>query len=208
MSRDGRIGDRELLKRLADALQMEGVNRMPAALNRDQVQVVVDLGRYLDPQPLYGTQTYWHHIETADVSGTPSYDAEILAADATLHQKVLSLYMEVEGDADAAFRTGQVRVYFRLPIGQPHYVIDLSNGFKTDSGGQWRTRFALSGLSTPSIANTGNLAAMNWDGYVPPEAPLRITVESEYGIANFPANSSVSWGIFAVQWPVGTQRPF
>jgi len=43
VSKDGRIGFRAALKALADILQIEGVQRMPLPVNRDQVQIVQPL---------------------------------------------------------------------------------------------------------------------------------------------------------------------
>jgi hypothetical protein len=57
MARDGQIGHRGWLKAIADALQMEGVNRFPAVLNRDQVQVVVNMDAGWADYSIWETQT-------------------------------------------------------------------------------------------------------------------------------------------------------
>jgi len=57
MAKDGQIGHRGWLKALADVLQMEGVNRMPAQLNRDQVQVVVNMDAGWAGYEIWETET-------------------------------------------------------------------------------------------------------------------------------------------------------
>jgi len=43
MAVDGRVGNRDMLHGMADALQVEGVSRVPNQINRDMIQPVYDL---------------------------------------------------------------------------------------------------------------------------------------------------------------------
>lgn len=216
MSRDGRIGNRALLKRIADALEMEGVRRAPMGLNTDQVQVVVDLGRFLDPPepdapPQFGAATVLYNSASGiALGGVAQDDREIIPAQ-TLETRILTFELEYSIPVDVNPAYGQIRIYYQLPVGQPFRAVDLLDAFYCDAAASNLARFAKGGYTYRPTATPGNwqaISGFDWDGYVPPQVPIRLeTTKANTGI-NFAAGTTLSWKFFALQWPVGTIPPY
>lgn len=209
MSRDGRIGNRAIIKRLADALQMEGVNRSPMDLNRDQVQVVVDLGRWLDPQLVAPASevTVDFNSATRALGGLFTDDWEVMPSIATHHSWVQSLDLVFDIPIDVASDPFAIRAYLQLPVGQPFPVVNINEFSRSNSGQAVAPRWNLRGcnIGFASSGNPMNSFASTWDGFIMADVPLRIDLGK---VLAFPAASTVTWRRLVWRWPIGTARPF
>lgn len=209
MSKDGRIGNRALLKRLANELQMEGVNRMPSDLNRDQVQVVVDLGRWVEPQLIAPASEITVDFDSATraINGLVTDDWEVMPAIATHHSWMQSLDLVFSIPIDAASDPIAIRGYLQLPVGQPFPVTNIQEATRSNSGMAVSPRWNLRGshIGFASSGNPMNAFASTWDGFIAATIPFRVDIAKPLV---FPAASTVTWRRLVWRWPINTARPF
>jgi len=216
VAKDGRIGNRALLKALADYLQVEGVNRAPDMLHRDQVWPVVSMGE------VGGYEFFEHTTIAASVVGQPSYTENIF--DVSLRPElrnktlqVLALDVVIAGNADAA----DTEMDFQVLTLSPSLAafIDIPRWETTSAGAAWSRRWAMGGTTVTSFNARSGIASF-WNGIIPAGANnlsgvgtggsvnmgLRLDIVRRSG--NFPAASNVTTRGLCVAVPRGVRFPW
>ncbi len=221
MSKDGRIGNRELLKTLGDLLKIEGVSRMPSAIDRDLVHVQTDLnqggfsGRVIETgsletesvagvsqytQRIYGERT--GAIEPLIKSNIPD---DIRKSDA----RMLSIWMALEFDAAGALAFNGKNVNMTLEYATPTSTVRL--GIIHDLF-PWITVATAIGTYVWAAGGSHNdLSRRNDNGigfviWAPVELALQIHLDVDDG-TNFPANTTVSFNAAAAKQFTGGRLP-
>lgn len=212
MARDGEIQNRSLLRSIADRLDIGGVKRVPPFLNTDTVQVVVDMGRFLDPQPApilqppqIGAQTYYYASNSRSIAGLTQDDFEIYPAPATGFQaQILTLELKWHVAIDTTPGTTQVDGYYQLPVGQPFRVFNYNDLFKSSNVIAKDMHLALGGFESHCQSLEPLPTSINWNGYMPSLVPFRIATRK---VSPWPANSTLDWRVLSIVWPVGSLKP-
>lgn len=214
MSKDGRIGNRALLKALADYLGMEGVNRAPDMLNRDQVQVVVSLGN------VGGYEVFEHLTVGAAIGGQPSYFEQIFPASSRPELRgktlqVLSVNVSITGVADVADTAMDLRLSYSTP--SITGIIDIPRWETTRSAAGWTRTWALGQSSITSFNARSGGGGSGWNGIIPGAATnYQVPASGEMGIrldvaresGNWVAPASITTRAICVAIPTGQQLPW
>lgn len=203
------IINKALLRARAERLQIQDPRVYANRIDVSQVIPVQEIDPVQPPLlPTSAEQTVSYDTEIVDISGLASYTAEIFPAQDGLHAVMLSLGFRFSGDADGSPSYVRFRVSYELPVGQQYAIIDSSKLFYTNGASAWSERFAMGGWSADMASpNPVVVGSWPWPGYIPPEVPIRITLDKS-NTTVFPANCLLEWHRFATLWPVGTLRPF
>ena len=217
MSRDGRIGNRSALKRLADFLQMEGVNRAPADLHREQLLPVVDLaqlGGDTVPAAAYQALTWGAESQQFALGAANFAGGKILAADLVNDRKILTAEIEfISGAAAIADLPVRLKVTMQHPVLSPGvdrnvahhrpwtHLGNVGQNYRTWCNNGWT-------LIQQGQVTAGGVSA-GWDGFVP------AGVEMYYSIAttdatpgsNWPADAVINSNLSWVAVPAGRRLP-
>lgn len=221
MSKDGRIGNRGLLKGLADFLQMEGVHRMPNQLNLDQVQVTSELGNagFSNRQiergsvtnfPLAGLATFsqaiagfqtgtFQSLITSNNNQGPLFDA-----------RMLSLWFAIEFDAAGALAFNgkdiDVSIQYMDFTGATRVgIVQDLFPFVTVATADLTYVWAMGGSHNDQARRNDNgIPQTLW---IPSELAFAIDIESHDGTV-FPANTVLQVLAVAAKQPAGRQIPF
>lgn len=205
----GRIGETALMRRVAEALGIEGVTRAPNVMATDRVQPVIDVGRFIDPQPvglLLGTSTLIGNSEIVEIYGvnTVTYTTHSTLGEPTKQSQFLSLGVRLVNAIDVV--ATEIDFYIWYERVTPFYVAQLRAASMSAIGASKIFQFALNGATFKDGPQDG-VYSCNWNGYLPPETRLNVQAVRRDG-SNWPANSLIDVQWLASNWEVGTMRPF
>lgn len=222
MAKEGQIGNRGLLKSVADALEMEGINRFPAVLNRDQVNVVVCL------DPPWSAYETWMSVGTTiaiaalasvkwvvvgNESGAAIFDPFRQLDNASKEFVILGYRAVIRYDAGgAAADAGQINVFQndrqQVPGGPVAFHTRFEAGFVDATrlfyGYYYPTQMVYPQASAGGFNRPAGLqGAPIW---VPAGTTFGISM-SKLGGAVWPANTTIDVSAFGIKCPIGMRPP-
>lgn len=190
------IGNKALLRRIADVLSILDVKQFPSMLDTSACGVTIEIGQFLGGiikeipsyEVISGTE------QVADLAGMPDYEyTGVPAAGDEEEIRLLGFCFDIQGPAAGANIEIYHKAFLDIDSEDLVNVWDFNYWELIKTAANWEYRFAMGGHD--SGGNGSSLAAkpmgVTWNGFIPAGASFVFKIGTLTGV-NFPATSTLN----------------